>query len=197
MIGGIDGADIDVEADIALFEPEVDFSEPGIDADVEVFDSQQSEKSEQDTTPRRPPFNPLLVLKTIKFWTFGLCFFGLTGLLFSWFAPHLGPVIILAIALVMGLLIGGATASALQILRYRSANSMIAPGELVGQLGTVEIPFDQNSRGKGRLYFGDNVHEMMARTSDSQAFQAGDRVVVVGREDNQLWVVSEESLKKT
>lgn len=198
VIGGIDGADFDVGADIGLFEPELEFDSPGIDADAEVYDEKDPRQEATDVPRSRSrPFNLLLIFKTIKFWTFGLCFFGLTGLLFSWFVPNLSPPMILAIAVVMGLLIGGGMASVLQLLRYQNVNSLVKPGELVGQIGTVEIPFDQNSRGKVRLHYSGNIREMVARTSDTRSLESGDTIVVVGIEENQLWVVAEESLKES
>ncbi len=60
----------------------------------------------------------------------------------------------------------------------------------------MEVPFDQASRGKVRLLTKGSVIDLIAYTDDVRAFQPGDRVLVVGMEQNRLWVVSadEESI---
>ncbi|MCM1982539.1 NfeD family protein [Lyngbya confervoides] len=193
-IGGIDGAEID-GADVGLWgEPE--FDSTGIDADAELVDP-QNQRSDRLIPSRRQRwrFNPLLLLRTIKFWTFGCCFFGLTGLLFTAFQPQLGARVILIIALLMGLLVGSMIAIALEVLRQRNPDGFLQPEDLIGQVGTVELPIDMDHRGKIRIQINDGSREMIARTSDTRSLSVGESVVVVGIESNQLWVVSEDSLR--
>ena len=88
---------------------------------------------------------------SLRFWTFALCFFGLTGILVSLAQPELVSGLVALIASVMGLLCGTAAAFVLRALGSNQVNSLTRPDELAGQIGTVEIPFDANSRGKVRL----------------------------------------------
>lgn len=131
------------------------------------------------------------VVRSFKFWTFGLCFFGLTGLVLSRITPGFSTVLIAAIAGVVGCILGSFMAGMLQFLWLRQVNSMVRTEDLVGLTGIVEIPLDASQRGKVRLQVkGSNV-AFMAYTDEIQRLEAGDTVLVVGMEDNRLWVVAE------
>ena len=187
-IGGIDGAEIDVAADIGLYEPGFEVG-PGIDQDVDLKDPAKPKSKET-----RWQFNPLIVLGTLKFWTFGACFFGLTGLLISYFQPQRNPTGVFIISLLMGLFIGTLVALTFHILRYRIPTGMDQPDEYIGLVGSVEIPIDQETRGKIRIQFRDGSRELVARTSDEIALDVGDHVMIVGMENNLAWVVAESTL---
>lgn len=188
-IGGIDGAEIDVAADVGPAEPDFGVSS-GIDQDIELV--AQDSSSSQRTRWR---FNPLVILASFKFWTFGSCFFGLTGLLLSLLQPQRGSISIFMISLLMGLLIGGMVSLVFHRLRSRNPTGMATPDELVGLLATVEIPINQHARGKIRVQFRDGSRELPARTNDDQTLKVGDSVMIIGLEGNLAWVVSENSLK--
>jgi len=193
--GGLDGvdifdvdtADVDLDADAdadAAIDGEVD----DIDVGTYAFTSHQPRRIL--TLPRRR-WIPLL---SFRFWTFGLCFFGLTGLLLTWLQSGLSAVGVAAIATIMGLLCGSLAAWVLRLLGKRQVNSMTSPDSLIGLMGTVEIPFDANSRGKVRLSIKGTTIGFSALTQDNKTFQPGDQVLVVGLEHNKLWVVSSEAL---
>ena len=187
VIGGIDGAEIDFAGDIGSVAPE--FEAGGIDQDVEFVDTPSK------TSARA--FNPLTMLASFRFWTFGACFFGLTGLLVSWVQPQRSVVNIFFIALLMGLFIGGMVSFIFHRLKTRLPNSMTAPDELVGLLATVEIPIQPSDRGKIRFQYRDSSREIPARTNENQLLEVGDSVIIIGIEGNQAWVVSEGSLKQS
>lgn len=189
-IGGIDGAEIDVSADIGLYEPNFEVGS-GIDQDVELVDQEAPKKQ---TSPWS--FNPLILLATLKFWTFGACFFGLTGLLISFFQPQRNVIGTFIISLLMGLFIGGMVSWIFHVLRTRIPSGMASPDELVGLLATVEIPVSPEVRGTIRVQFKDGSRELSARTNDTVALNVGDSVMIVGMEGNLAWVVSERSLRE-
>jgi membrane protein implicated in regulation of membrane protease activity len=94
----------------------------------------------------------------------------------------------------MGILCGALVAGSLRALRQQKSNSLIRSDDLVGLTGTVELPFDKESRGKVRLQIKGNLIDSIAYTSDDKSLNVGDRVLVIGREQNRLWVVAAESL---
>ena len=186
-VGGIDGADIDIAADVGLVEPGFDIN-PGLDKDL---DFKEPQSPSQKT---RWQFNPFILIGTLKFWTFGSCFFGLTGILLSYFQPQRSPVSNFVISLLMGLFIGTLVALTFHILRFRAPTGMTQAEDYVGLVGSVELPISQSNRGKIRVQFQDRSRELLARTSDDVALEVGDRVMIVGMEENQAWVVAESTL---
>lgn len=135
-----------------------------------------------------------LPIFSLRFWTFGSCFFGLSGLLVSLVRPDLAAWVVAAIALALGTTCGIAAAWTLRSLGNSKANSLVGSDDVTGLIGTVEIPFEANSRGKISLSIKGSTVSFMAFTEEERAFNRGDRVLVVGRQKNQLWVVSPDAL---
>lgn len=187
-IGGLDGADFAGDFDAELeAEIEADTDAELDDVDIGTLDSDQS-----GPRLRRRGWLPFL---SLRFWTFFLCFFGLTGVLITWGQSALAGWLVAAIALVMGLICGTVAASVLRSLSRNSVSSLTRPEELTGQIGTVEIPFDADSRGKVRLNIRGSTVGFFAFTQEARSFQPGESVLVVGLENNKLWVVSADALK--
>jgi hypothetical protein len=132
----------------------------------------------------------LSLFTSLKFYTFALCFFGLTGLVLSNLSMPLPAGAIAALAVSMGLVCGTLVSGSLQFLRRRRVDSLVRCQDLVGLSGTVEIPFDADSRGKVRLLVKGSTVDFIAYTDDQRALRPGDPVLIVGTENNRLWVVA-------
>ncbi|ASC72912.1 hypothetical protein XM38_038720 [Halomicronema hongdechloris C2206] len=198
-LGGLDGVDFgDLDtADLDAAELDTaDLDTAAIEAEVDDIDAgTHALTADQTRRFARPPKRLWLPVLSFRFWTFGLCFFGLTGLLLTWLQPDLPVAVIGAIATLMGILCGSLAAWILRLLGTHQANSMTTSDSLVGLIGTVEIPFDAHSRGKVRLSLKGSTIGFFAFTQEDRAFQPGETVLVVGLENNKLWVVSCEELK--
>jgi membrane protein implicated in regulation of membrane protease activity len=131
---------------------------------------------------------------SFKFWTFGSCFFGLTGILLSYISPTLSPIIVAIISIIVGILFGTIMAYILHTLKHNQVDSLVRSSDLVGLSGTVEIPFDKNSRGKIRVNVKESVVEFSAFTEESWEFVKGEKAFIVGVENNRVWVISEDCL---
>ncbi|GGA16199.1 NfeD-like protein [Okeania sp. KiyG1] len=171
----------------------VDFDQD-FDPDLEITDQSSRQVNTSIYQRRRRLWLPLF---SLKFWTFGSCFFGLTGILLSYISPTLSPTIIAIISIIVGILCGTIMAWVLYNLKNRQADSLVRSGDLAGLSGIVEIPFDKNSRGKIRLNVKNSVLELMAFTEESREFTRGEKAFIVGIENNRVWVVSEDYLDKT
>lgn len=183
-IGGLDGADFATDFDAEIdAETESDFD----DVDIGTHGNQSS-----SSTHRGKLWLPFF---SLRFWTFALCFFGLTGLLVSLAQPDLANGLTALIAILMGLLCGTAAAFVLHALGSNQVNSLTRPDELAGQIGVVEIPFNASSRGKVRLSIRGSTVGFFAFTQEQRAFRVGESVLVVGLENNKLWVVSADTLQ--
>ena len=183
-IGGLDGADFATDIDAELdAEPDSELD----DIDIGTYGTQASSSKQRGKL--------WLPLFSLRFWTFALCFFGLTGLLVSLAQPDFAGGSIVLIAVAMGLLCGAAAAFVLRSLGSNQVNSLTRPEELTGQVGIVEVPFDANTRGKVRLAIRGSTVGFFAFTQEQRQFQAGESVLVVGLENNKLWVVSTDELQ--
>lgn len=132
----------------------------------------------------------------LKFWTFGIGFFGLTGVLLSRIQPPLLPTTINIISLIIGLLCGIVISLIMRSLGNRQVNSLVRSHDLVGIIGIVEIPFDQDSKGKVKLTVKNSDIYLMAYTQENRSFAKGEEVLVVGMENNKLWVVASDQMAK-
>jgi membrane protein implicated in regulation of membrane protease activity len=187
-IGGIDGADIDADLD-ADFDLDLEAELP---ADLDDIDA--GTQIDQTLTALRSRW--WLPLLSLRFWTFFLCFFGLTGLLITRVRPDLPPWLTALIAVGMGISCGWMAASVLRSLSRQPISSMVKPENLIGQVGQVEIPFSQASRGKVMLKLGDSTVSYFAITQEERAFAVGEAVLVVGMEHGKLWVASAEGVER-
>lgn len=177
MIGGgdhldMDAHDLDTDAHLDL---DVDISDPA-DRGLQILTNALK--------------FALAVVSSLKFWTFGLCFFGLTGLALSQINSGLSTALIAAIAGGVGFVLGSVMAGLLQYLRLRQVNSIVQTEDLVGLTGIVELSLDASQRGKVRLQVKGSSVSFMAYTDETQPLEVGDPVLVVGMAENRLWVVS-------
>jgi membrane protein implicated in regulation of membrane protease activity len=186
-VGGLDGIDFagDFDGD---FDVSIDSGGDGTFDDIDFG----THLGETFAALRSRWWLPLL---SLRFWTFALCFFGLTGLLLNWVQPDLNGWLVALIALFMGLFCGLVAALVLRSLSRQSVSSLIRPASLTGQLGTVEIPFDQNSRGKVSLNLGGSTVSFFAITQEEREFHQGEQVLVVGMERDKLWVASADGVE--
>lgn len=196
--GDLGDWELDADAD-ADFDVDGEF-DPSAEADLGASAEIDTDLAldHQDPIARRsrsPRWLSLGVLTSFKFWTFGGCFFGLTGLLLTWISSGWGSSAILMIALAMGCTLGGSLATTLRVLRRRRVDSLVRTEDFAGLLGIVELPFDANSKGKVCLEVRGSTLHMIAYTDDQTSFVPGDKVLVVGTENNRLWVVKTEDNK--
>ena len=188
VVGGLDGADI-ADADVDLdMEAEVDE-----EVDLELVDPGDAPQHKRCVHAPRPRFPLLPLLASFKFWTFGSCFFGLTGLVLT--AMGVSPTVVVIAAVLMGGVCGFGMAWVLRSLRRRQVNSLVKTTDLAGLAGVVEIPLSADSRGKVRLNVKGSLVDFIAYTNEERVLEAGDRVFVVGTEQDCLWVVASDTLE--
>lgn len=204
-MGGVDGVDVDPEFNIApdtsldldINVDEARFELGDLEDDItsalnpdsafEFPEPQLSDQSDRSWLQSAIQFISD-ILKSFKFWTFGLCFFGATGIVLS--QMQVSKVLIFPLAVVMGLLLGVAMASILHVLYNRTVNSIMETSALVGELGTVELPFDASSRGRVRFMVNGMVLDYTAYTDESSSLELGQAVMAVNFDNNKLWVVA-------
>ncbi len=175
--GGLDGVDFDHD----------------FDTDVEFKDRPQ-EEGQIRVRSKTSKGRLWLPFFSLKFWTFGTCFFGLAGLLLWAVQPTMPLAISIIISLAFGIFCGTSMASVMRALKEAKVDSLVRTSDLTGLSGIVEIPFDKNSRGKVRLNVKGSTVAFGAFTEENKEFVVGENVFVVGVENNKLWIVSEEAI---
>ena len=195
-IGGVDGAEFETDFDSDF---DVDLGSTDFDADLGNLETDIAGAAEPDDDQKPPPKTRrflafILPLLSLRFWTFGSFIFGLMGLLLTFLQPDLGSWERALISGITGILFGIISVATLRWLsNHGQTNSLIRAEDLVGACGIVEIPFDQDSRGKIKLEVKGTQFYLQAMTTEAKSLEVGDRVLVLGMEDNRAWVVSEES----
>jgi membrane protein implicated in regulation of membrane protease activity len=169
-----------------------------LDADTDIdsaFDAELNEplvyepQAEETRSLLLQVFQFLVDLfKSFKFWTFSLCFFGATGVALS--LLNISPELIFPCAILVGLVLGIFMAGILRLLYNRSVNSLLETSELIGAIGTVELPFDASSRGRVRFNINGMLLDYTAYTDDPQGLELGQAVLAVNCDNNKLWVVA-------
>ncbi len=129
----------------------------------------------------------LSLLFSTPFWSFGLCGFGMCGLLIVILSPQDGGLLTLLVASVMGLGMGWCASQVLRLMSRREADTMIRNDDLVGQQGQITLTVAQDQRGFVEL----NVRGSLIRRpalSNAGTLEEGAAVVVVASDQHTLRV---------
>ena len=129
----------------------------------------------------------LTILLSTPFWSFGLCSFGLCGLLLTLFPIGVAWLPVLVVSAGMGLVMGFAAARLLRILGQREANSLIRTDDLIGLEGLVTLELGEQQRGLIELQAKCTLVRRPA-LSDHGTLPSGTAVVVVASQGHTLTV---------
>ncbi len=120
----------------------------------------------------------LAMLVSLRFWTFFLAFFGLTGIVFTMF--ELAPALITgAAAFVMGAASGVGASLIVRRLSGGDSNSASASADYVGKTAVVMVPIGKDQLGKVRLTLKGSTIDVLAATDEELSFAAKDEVLIV------------------
>jgi len=155
-------------------ELEADF-DIDVDADVDV---DADADADSDTVDAADAIMSWLPFASIRFWTFFLAFFGLTGSVIEGFGMLSNPVVVAIIAVVVGYISGFSVVKALRSLRETSADSSISEVDYLGANATVMIAVRKGTYGKVRLALKGRDVELLAETEDEDVLAAKQPVMV-------------------
>lgn len=174
----------------------INFDFQGVNADLGDVDSEatlSSEAGEYEVSSQRR-FNPLI---SFKFWTFFLCFFGLTGTVLSGLGLWSSLVGVLSASLVMG---GGAglwVAFLMHKFGSGEYDRAVSQREYLGAAAKVLVPVSNETTGKVRLRLRGRSIDMLAEPyKSSEQFDKGDECFVVDVDDGVVEVLSIEEVKQ-
>jgi len=117
-------------------------------------------------------------LRSLRFWTFFLAFFGLTGVALKSLHIVDSDVLSALIAAGMGLTVGYGATWAFRVLDRRESNSMAAEDDLVGKSGRVLVAVSPGTLGKLRVTAKGSTVDLLAK-SDDETFAVNDDATVI------------------
>ncbi len=121
--------------------------------------------------------NPLSSLLSVRFWTYALGAFGMTGT--ALVVAGLPAPLHVPIAGAMGVTIGGGAAWLFRKLRLASAGTPVSTDSLLGKEAEVVLPLASERLGKVRMRIGEQDVEFPARGSAEDTLDNRSRVIVV------------------
>jgi membrane protein implicated in regulation of membrane protease activity len=118
-------------------------------------------------------------LTSLRFWTFFLAFFGLTGWSFSFF-DLLSETSRFGVSLGTGAVIGFVTVRLFKALQAGEHTTAATAKDFVGKSGRVLVRIASSGEvGKVRLELKGTTVDIVAETEDADDLTAGDRALVV------------------
>ncbi len=166
----LDG-DVDADADLAL--------EGDVDADADDLANlgqQGLHTSHGDAHGSLSGF--VAGFLSLRFWTFALAFFGLTGTVLAGLSLA-GPVTTVILASVMGVVVGRGTVALFSALRASESSLAASEGDYIGKSAKVILGFGPGELGKVRLQMKGTTVDLLAQSDDPTPFSTGDEVMII------------------
>ncbi len=194
--GGDTDADLDVDADVDL---DVD-ADVDLDADADLdagaggssFDADVDLDADGDADGGGDGggIGQWLPITSLRFWTFALFAFGLTGSLLSLLGA--GAILSAVVAVLVGVGIGWAAAQIFRYLLRERVSGATTLDSLAGREGRVVIPVREGRRGKIAVQGPAGRIELLATSGDGRDLMRGERVLIAHVEDGVADVTSLE-----
>ncbi|MEM1414869.1 MAG: NfeD family protein [Myxococcota bacterium] len=170
LLGGHDDADLDADGD-ADFDADGDVD---VDGDFDADGDAGGDKGGIDVGDGASLF---IFLKSLRFWTFFLAFFGLTGLILDGGGIVESEALAFALALVMGVFSGVGTTSAIRALARDESGSAAHGGDYIGRTGKIIVPVKPGGVGRVRVEVKGQLVDVLA-TSDEELANAEEAMII-------------------
>ncbi|MBN2724179.1 MAG: NfeD family protein [Deltaproteobacteria bacterium] len=129
----------------------------------------------------------LFLVFSIRFWSFFIAFFGLTGVGMTYI--HGPGIVTFLIALGMGLTAGFSISYLFRVMSRGNVSSEVSSSDMLGRTGKIIVPLSPGDNGKIRLVIKGQILDRIAISDDAE-FEIGDEATVVKVEDNKVKVIS-------
>jgi membrane protein implicated in regulation of membrane protease activity len=175
LLGGHDDADIDAGGDVdADVDADAD-ADGGLDKDVEIGG--------------HGDFSGFLYsFLSLRFWTFFLAFFGLTGVTLELLDLVGNDWVTLALALGMGLGTGAGAMAILRKLGAETSGHAVSSSDYIGKTARVVVPFDGTGVGKVRVDLKGSSIDLLATGVEVDQYEGREEVLIVEMEGSRARV---------
>lgn len=148
--------------------PELDADGPDLDADADGLDKDLDFGAGGDA---------FWILRSVRFWTFFLAFFGLTGVVLEGLGLVSVAWITAVIAAGMGVLAGGSAATVFRVLANDQTSDAASSSDYLGKSARVLVPSKPGGVGRVRVEVKGQLVDLLA-TSDEE-IGTEDEVLVI------------------
>jgi membrane protein implicated in regulation of membrane protease activity len=121
----------------------------------------------------------LVAFLSMRFWTFFLAFFGLTGVVLDGLGLVPSSTVAGVLALGMGLFAGRGAVWFMARVRADDSNSAASAKDYVGKTGRVLVAFGPGQTGKVRVEVRGSTMDLLATPIDDATFALREEVIVV------------------
>ncbi len=185
ILGGDGESDLDHGFD-ADFDLDMDMD---MDADADAAGGADSDsENHSDVGVIDGVFNWLPVM-SLRFWTFFLAFFGLTGTILTILELSSSESVIAAISGIIGYASGWAVVASIRHLSRTQTDSTVSENDYVGATGRVMLPVGKDKIGKIRIELKGRTVELLAKTDDDTLLGARQAVIVYALADDDEHVL--------
>jgi membrane protein implicated in regulation of membrane protease activity len=129
--------------------------------------------------PHAGPESFFYAVLSLRFWTFFLAFFGLTGFLFEGLGLVPWSWLSATIAVVMGLAAGTGAMWIIRKVQKDTTNSAVSSTDYIGKMARVMVGFGKGEVGKVRLELKGSTIDLLAMPIDDRTFSIKDEVLIV------------------
>jgi len=205
VLGGKDAdadADGGFDKDFGDFDKDIDFdADADFDADLDAdLDADADVDVDKDLDVGRAAdagagnLDFLWMLKSFRFWTFFLTFFGATGTVLGALAPAAGPLSgmigQLAASILMGTGAGYGIAKAIRSLSSDDSGATAQASDFVGKSVKVLVPVAKNEPGQIRVQVKGSTVDLIAYTDAECDFSKNDKALIIGMDGSRARIAS-------
>ncbi|MEO7454099.1 MAG: hypothetical protein ABIV13_04985 [Fimbriimonadales bacterium] len=126
---------------------------------------------------------------SLRFWTYFITCFGVTGLLLTMMTAT-NPVTITVVAVVTGLIAGVGTHVLMSRMKDRDTDAGVTTEHLIGREARVLVGVSPDNEGKIRIEVKGELVDITAFTEEGVPLVPGDRALVISIERGRANVVS-------
>lgn len=133
----------------------------------------------------------LWILRSMRFWTFFLAFFGLTGLTLGGLGLVDSRAIVGLLAVGMGLVCGYGAAKIIHALTVSDTANSVNASEYIGKTARVLVAMNASQTGKVRVDAKGTTVDLLAKGQLGAAFNVNDHVYIVEIHGTTAYVARE------
>jgi hypothetical protein len=124
----------------------------------------------------------LTTFRSVRFWTYFLAFFGLTGLVMDGLGLVGSQWIALALAIAMGSASGLGVSAVFRKLAMDETGHVPGAGDYIGKTVRAVVPVEKDGTGKVRLQLAGNTVDVLAVTDEDEPFDSREEAMIIEME---------------